>query len=396
VKSIAVRRPGDPKTKRKAVLVVTDARGVRKQKTYPSLAQADIVMYALRRQLAERAKLGGTTFTLAAAAFLGDPEAFRGDGKELGAYVKWLEKLIGETHVADITVTYLVDLYRDFESRSTLVATAKNRMRVVLRVVAHARKKVGLLSNVRHLRQLPILRKSDAAYGSRAPHARVHNHPDLSAVADRLMKATGVGGVLLHLLALAGLRIGEALGLRRVDVKFKEHILRIRRNLRADGSSEGTKTRAAFRQVPMSKRLEAILRAWLAEGSQKPNRQVLEDANGKRLTYGRAYSMHRMFEKAHGLPQVRFHSYRHACVSIWIAAGVDLRFVQKWIGHADLSTTVNTYAYAVVKSAKPIGVTCPLPHLVLTTARTTSSAPRMRFRFSASYFKGGIDLALVA
>jgi integrase len=396
MKSITVRQPGNPKEKRKAVLVVTDAAGDRRQQTFPSLAHADIAMLGLRRELAERAILGAITFAAAAAALLADPEAFRGGGEGLDRHIRWIGNLVDDTPIADFTVTYLVDLFGDFERRSNTLAAARNRMRVVLRVVAHARMKVDLPCTIRHLRQLPMLPKSDVAYGSRAPHARVHDHPDLSALVDRLAMATGILRVLLHLLVLAGLRIGEALGLRRIDVKFKDRILRIRHSLRADGSSEGTKTRAGFRQVPMSKRLEAILRGWLAEGSQKPNRRVLEDTDGKSLTYGRAYSMHRRFEAEHGLPHVRFHSHRHACVSIWIAAGIDLRFVQKWIGHADLSTTVNTYAYAVVKSARPVGATRPPPQLIRTTGMPSGVARRAHFRFGQTFFRGGLDFRKAA
>lgn len=38
------------------------------------------------------------------------------------------------------------------------------------------------------------------------------------------------------------------------------------------------------------------------------------------------------------------HSLRASCVSVLIHDGVDVKDVQKWVGHKDVQTTLNIYA----------------------------------------------------
>lgn len=53
----------------------------------------------------------------------------------------------------------------------------------------------------------------------------------------------------------------------------------------------------------------------------------------------------RFLEKKN-LKHIRFHDLRHSCATAMIAAGVDLKTVQQRLGHADISTTMNTYAHS--------------------------------------------------
>jgi integrase len=40
-----------------------------------------------------------------------------------------------------------------------------------------------------------------------------------------------------------------------------------------------------------------------------------------------------------------FHDLRHTQASLLLAAGVDLKLIQKRLGHADFATTANTYSH---------------------------------------------------
>ena len=53
----------------------------------------------------------------------------------------------------------------------------------------------------------------------------------------------------------------------------------------------------------------------------------------------------RYFEK-HGLDGVRLHDLRHALASHLIALGVPVTDVAAYLGHAQVTTTLNTYAHA--------------------------------------------------
>lgn len=46
-----------------------------------------------------------------------------------------------------------------------------------------------------------------------------------------------------------------------------------------------------------------------------------------------------------GLRKIRFHDLRHSCASLLLANGVQMKQIQKWLGHSDFSTTANVYSH---------------------------------------------------
>ena len=53
------------------------------------------------------------------------------------------------------------------------------------------------------------------------------------------------------------------------------------------------------------------------------------------------------------LPQsITFHGLRSSCVSILVHQGMDVKSIQKWVGHADYETTLKIYAKVKDKEAK--------------------------------------------
>jgi integrase len=47
------------------------------------------------------------------------------------------------------------------------------------------------------------------------------------------------------------------------------------------------------------------------------------------------------------LPHMRFHDLRHACATLLLLQGVELKVVQEILGHASISTTGNIYAHVL-------------------------------------------------
>lgn len=48
---------------------------------------------------------------------------------------------------------------------------------------------------------------------------------------------------------------------------------------------------------------------------------------------------------AAGLPRVKVHHLRHTCASLLIQQGANPKVVQKWLGHADIKMTLDTYSH---------------------------------------------------
>jgi len=46
-----------------------------------------------------------------------------------------------------------------------------------------------------------------------------------------------------------------------------------------------------------------------------------------------------------GLPEIRFHDLRHTCATLLLRQGVNPKYVQELLGHADISLTLNVYSH---------------------------------------------------
>ena len=45
------------------------------------------------------------------------------------------------------------------------------------------------------------------------------------------------------------------------------------------------------------------------------------------------------------LPAIRVHDLRHSAASLWLDAGIDDRYVSRWLGHANRNTTDMIYSH---------------------------------------------------
>jgi integrase len=52
--------------------------------------------------------------------------------------------------------------------------------------------------------------------------------------------------------------------------------------------------------------------------------------------------------RRHGLPHQRFHDLRHACASLLLAQGLDLKVIQEVLGHSTITITGDLYAHVLM------------------------------------------------
>jgi integrase len=165
----------------------------------------------------------------------------------------------------------------------------------------------------------------------------------------------------LYRVALSlGLRRGEVLGLRWVDIDFERATLRVTGALqRYRGKLERTSTKTTASTQPIS--LPPVLLASLRRHQEAQERE--RAAAGERWqerglvfttrlgTPIEPRNLIRHFKsvlKRAGLPQsVRFHDLRHSCATLLIAQGVHPRVVMEILRHSQISTTMNTYAHVL-------------------------------------------------
>lgn len=169
---------------------------------------------------------------------------------------------------------------------------------------------------------------------------------------------------LWHLLALAGLRRGEALGLRWRDVDLGKREIHVKQTVEVVRSRPvigKPKTKSAIRTIAIPEMLVTALR-------QHKDRQTFHATSMRTGPFADLYldrdlvictetggphnpaniydHLSAMLEKA-SLPRVRVHDLRHTYASHLIADGVPLPVVAKQLGHASPAITMQVYAHMV-------------------------------------------------
>ena len=155
------------------------------------------------------------------------------------------------------------------------------------------------------------------------------NAPDCSTVAGRRDHA-------LWLLAVqTGLRVSEITALRREDI-----VLGTGAHVRCQG--KGRKQRC----TPLTRPLARVLKAWLAEATQRSDGIVFPSARGARLSAdGVQYLLRKHLAVARArCPSLRQrsvspHVLRHTAAMELLQAGVDCSVIALWLGHESVETT---------------------------------------------------------
>jgi len=142
----------------------------------------------------------------------------------------------------------------------------------------------------------------------------------------------------------AGLRRGELRALELADVDLDAHVIRVQRSWDAVEGMIEPKSHAGWRSVP----IPAVLHTDLVD-----HRLSLGYSEG--LVFGR--SAHESFEpktlsaragrawKRAGLQPITLHECRHTYASLMIAAGVNVKALSTYLGHASVTITLDRYGH---------------------------------------------------
>ncbi len=163
---------------------------------------------------------------------------------------------------------------------------------------------------------------------------------------DALLRATPDDdlGRLDHALyltaAMTGMRQGELIALRWADVDWRAARIRVRRNYTRQ--KFGTpKSKRSSRSVPMADRVAAELERHFQRSSFTDEEDLVfcHPHTGNPLDATRLRKRFKAALKAAAIRPVRFHDLRHTFGTLCAAAGVPMRTLQEWMGHATLATT---------------------------------------------------------
>jgi integrase len=168
---------------------------------------------------------------------------------------------------------------------------------------------------------------------------------------------------LYHLIAVTGLRRGEACGLRWSDLDLAAGTATIRWQIIQLGwaTAEGPpKSDAGERVLALDAGTTAVLAAHrrrqhaerIAAGHARVDTDlVFTQPGGAPLHPARVTDQFTRLTRAAELPPIRLHDLRHGAATHALAAGVDIRIVQDMLGHSSSTITRDTYT-SVVDEAK--------------------------------------------
>ena len=143
----------------------------------------------------------------------------------------------------------------------------------------------------------------------------------------------------------AGLRRGELQGLRWSDVDFERGVICVERGWDRIAGPIAPKSRTGRRRVPLS----ATLRRHLAEHRLRQGR------GGDGLCFGalpeRAFDPPTVSARAQaawrraGLEAIGLHDCRHTYAAFMVAAGINAKALQTYLGHSSITVTLDRYGH---------------------------------------------------
>jgi integrase len=168
------------------------------------------------------------------------------------------------------------------------------------------------------------------------------SHSQLVQLADAL----NGNGLTIWLMRGCGLRIAEAMAVKKSDFRDDGRTLRVSEQVLRSGNVAPLKSRKAneFRDVPVPSYLWEMVRD-LPEG-------YLFMRNGKCISYSAYLESFKRHARKAGIPD-KFtpHSLRHVFVSALLTRGVAITDVAKWVGHKDISVTYSVYGHLIPSAA---------------------------------------------
>jgi integrase len=165
-----------------------------------------------------------------------------------------------------------------------------------------------------------------------------------------------------HLIALRGLRRGEAAGLRWCDVDLEGRTVMITWQIQRVGGRImqcPTKTDSSRRVIALDRTTTTVLHRHRAAQQADAARLGIEPSgyvfiNERGGPFNPDYFTRLLADliRAADLPPVRLHDLRHGAASLALQAGADLKVVQDQLGHSSIVITADTYVSVLPEVAR--------------------------------------------
>lgn len=172
--------------------------------------------------------------------------------------------------------------------------------------------------------------------------------PTTEQVRRALLSAPPHFRLFVALCAFAGLRLGEAAGVQAGDVDFGGQRLCIRRQVQGQtrtGLDVGLPKVGSERDIAVPEMLLDDVARHIEEIGTFDDERWLFKSGSHLLTRNGAGHQWRQLREQVGMEEFTLHDLRHFFASALIASGCDVVTVQRALGHASATITLNTYSH---------------------------------------------------
>lgn len=256
------------------------------------------------------------------------PSALR--GYEASMRLRVLDDL-GATKLGDLSRVGLQDLVDRMLAKGLDASTIRNTLMPLRAIYRRAMSRGEVSLNPTSGLTLPAVRGTRDRIASPVEATKLL---DALAEEDRPLWACAL---------YAGLRLGELQALRPEDIDLQAGVIHVRRSWDKVAGPIAPKSRAGLRKVP----IVAALRGHLAAHKLRRGAEAgLTFGDGER-PFNRDAVVARAEKawKEAKLSPIGLHEARHTCASIFIGAGVNLKALSSYLGHASITITLDRYGH---------------------------------------------------
>jgi integrase len=271
---------------------------------------------------------------------------------------KRINPVLGRIALEKLRHENIVLLVRELEEQGRGVPTIRKIVAVLRSALGHAVKTKRLTHN-------PALHVAvpKAEIAERSPWTAEQAARFLRQAAGPVPYRPERLAELFEFIMCTGLRRGEALALRWLDVDLEGRVAHVRRNLTYAGGKLAfgpPKTKGSAAGVGLSLRaVRALERQKARQQLERTEwRQGWEDhglvftrENGTLIRPEYALARFHEISAQAGLPLVRLHDLRHLAATLMLTSGVPLALVSKTLRHSQVSITADLYGHLTAEAA---------------------------------------------
>ena len=285
-------------------------------------------MLALDTEEKEKSKFCNVSDAWAAEHF---PKLEHNSLKAYKPGLRDVDDYFGEYYIEDIQMHHITAFRDRLIRKGFAFKTIKGRMLVLNLVMQYAQTEKLILVN--------------PCFGVTLPR----NLPKTKRVAQSVDETELVinntdtpFGVLAYFYLFTGCRRGEALALEPSDIDLKNKTAHIHKTVEWRGSrpyiKDHPKTDAGNRDIPLSDKVIELITPYMNQ------EYLFQNEKGELYTNTQVTRGWDKYKKRTGVT-VTPHQLRHGYATMLFDAGIDVKTAQKWLGHADIKTTLDVYTH---------------------------------------------------